>query len=81
MPRTLTVGDIRRLIDGLPDEQAVMILDEDGMAAVVTEIHPETITDENPKGYGRVLLLDFDKSGDWFGFDSKTETKIDTRDD
>ena len=77
----LTVGQLKRVLNSLPDEQALMVLDEDGFAAAIAEVHPQTITDTNPKGLGTVLLLEFEKTGDWFGFDQETETQIDTSDD
>ena len=77
----LTVGQLKRVLNGLPDEQSLMVLDEDGFAAEIAEVHPQTITDANPKGLGTVLLLEFEKTGAWFGFDPETKTQIDTSDD
>lgn len=41
----LTVGQLKRVLNGLPDEQPLMVLDEDGFAAEIAEVHPQTITD------------------------------------
>ena len=76
--KTATVGDLRRILAELPDDQPLMVLDEDGCAAEISEICPATITD---KADGRqILLLDF-TTGDWYGFEPDDETKIDSRDD
>ncbi len=73
-----TVGQLKRILKGLPDDQTLLILDQDGFAATIAEIHPQTITDVNPKGLGTALLLEFEKTGEWFGFDPETETSINT---
>lgn len=63
---SVTVSQLRRILDGLPDDQKVLVLDQDGLAQEVTEILPETITD---KGTGQqVLLLEF-AAGETFGFE------------
>ncbi len=63
---SVTVSELRRILDGLPGDQKVLVLDADGLAQEVSEVLPETIRD---KGTGEsVLLLEF-AAGDTFGFE------------
>lgn len=69
--KTLTVAQIRRLLDGLPDDQEAILIDSDGTAAEITGIDLQTVRDV---ATGReVLTIEFDTNRDrWFGFDPAT---------
>lgn len=69
--KTLKVRDIRKLLDGLPDDQDVLLIDADGTAAEIESIDPETVKDDATGA--QVLTIEFNTNRDrWFGFDSKT---------
>lgn len=42
---TVTVSQIRRLLDGLPDDQKVLLIDDSGFAVEIADIEPLTVTD------------------------------------
>lgn len=76
---TLTVGHIRRLLDGLPDDQDVLLIDRDGVAVEITDIDPLTVTDLATNK--QVLTLEFSTNEDsCFGFDEGMTT-IDSESD
>jgi hypothetical protein len=67
--KTLKVRDIRKLLDGLPDEQDVLLIDADGCAAEIREIDPLTVKDTATGE--QVLTIEFTTDPDrWFGFAS-----------
>ena len=72
--RTTTVGQLRRLLDGIPDDQPLLLIDPDGFAAEIDEIDPLTATDQRGT---RILTLEF-TPGEVFGFDPEDGTRIDT---
>ncbi len=65
--KTLKVADIRKLLDGLPDDQDVLFIDPDGTAVEIVDIDPETVKD---KATGKdVLTIEFTTNPDrFFGF-------------
>ena len=69
--KTHTIAQIRRLLDGLPDDQDAILIDSDGTAAEINGIDLQTVRDV---ATGReVLTIEFDTNRDrWFGFDPAT---------
>lgn len=66
--KTLTVGDLQRVLAGLDPSQPLLLLNEEnGLAAAVDEIHPVTLTDK-ATGH-QVLLLEFELGLGEFGFE------------
>ncbi len=76
--KTLTVGQIRKLFDGLPDEQEVLFVESnDGMAYEITDVEPLTVMDTATGK--QVLTIEFGVDPDrWFGFDE--DENIDSND-
>lgn len=77
---TKTIGDFRRLFDGLPDDQQVMMIDPaTGVALPILDFDPLTVTD---RATGKqVLTLDFETDDDnYFGFDGDKSEFIDSND-
>lgn len=76
--KTLTVADFRRLLDGLPGEQAVLLIDSTGVGVPILEIDPMTVTDL-ATGL-QVLTLDFTTDDEMFvGFEGDKSEFIDSR--
>lgn len=77
--KTLTVGDLRRLLDRLPDDQGLLICDQNGFPCPVTDIDPLTVTDE--ASGEELLALEFtidEERG--FGLSGSNCDRIDSRD-
>lgn len=70
--KTLKVADIRKLLDGLPDDQDVLLIDPDGCAVEIVEIDPLTVKDA---ATGKeVLTIEFNTNADrYFGFTGQGE--------
>lgn len=70
---TLKVGDLRRLLSGLPDDQEVLLIDDSGVAVEI-DVDPLTVVDVATGK--QVLTLEFicdpsasDDGDRFFGFD------------
>ena len=68
-------ADLRRLIDGLPDDQPLLIIDDSGMAAEVEDFEPATVRDQDGV---TILTLEIITGETSYGFDPDDETRIDT---
>jgi hypothetical protein len=79
--KTLTVDDFRRMLDGLPGGQKVLLIDpRDGFAQEITGFAPETVTDVATGE--KVLTLEIEVNADsMIGFDPNDGTKIDSSED
>lgn len=74
----ITVKQIQQLFAGLPENQRVMFIDEDGLAHDIDDIDPFTITDESDET--QILLLEFTLDGDRrYGFSGDNQDRINTQ--
>ena len=72
---TLKVGVLRKLLAGLPDDQDMLIIDDDGCAVEITDIDPMTVVDEATGQ--QVLTIEFIAEGRYFGFAPKSKSLCD----
>ena len=76
--KTLKVADIRKLLEGLPDDQDVLFVGDDGTAAEIRSIDPLTVTDLATGE--KVLTIEFITDPDrWFGFGGVNQDEIDSK--
>lgn len=43
--KTVTVGDLKRVLEGIPGDQPLLGIDEEGLARPVEDLEPLTVTD------------------------------------